>query len=134
MNIAVVVRQVPDLIETLEIDPSGSSLDWDAVSFIVNESDEHALEQALLLKEACGASVIVVALDWGDVDNTLYTAAAKGAERIIKIPVDEETPPTPRAAAALYAAAIDQNQNNRKHGRQRPSWIFERPENQTSVC
>ena len=27
----------------------------------------------------------VVALDFGDVDNTLYTAAAKGADRIVKI-------------------------------------------------
>jgi len=48
MNIAVVVRQVPDLIETLEIDASGAALDWDAASFIINECDDHALEQALL--------------------------------------------------------------------------------------
>ena len=50
MNIVVVVRQVPDLIETLDIDPTGTALDWDNVSFIVNECDDHALEQALLLK------------------------------------------------------------------------------------
>ena len=106
MNIAVVVRQVPDLIETLDIDPSGTSLDWDAVSFIVNECDDHALEQALLLKEAGGGTVTVVALDVGDVDNTLYTAAAKGADRIVKIPVEPRRTPTPQAAAALYAAAI----------------------------
>ncbi len=30
MKIAVVVRQVPDLIEPLEIDSSGTALDWDA--------------------------------------------------------------------------------------------------------
>ncbi len=105
MNIAVVVRQVPDLIEPLEIDSSGATLDLSSASFIVNESDDHALEQAILVKEAGGATVSVVALDFGNVDNTLYTAAAKGADRIIKLSLDGE-PPSPRAAAALYAAAL----------------------------
>ena len=100
MNIVVVVRQVPDLIESLEIDASGTALDWDAASFIVNECDDHALEQALLLKEAGGGTVTVVALDLGDVDNTLYTAAAKGADRILKIPLDDG-----RASDAAAAAA-----------------------------
>ncbi|NLX97168.1 MAG: hypothetical protein GXY83_13420 [Rhodopirellula sp.] len=78
MNIAVVVRQVPDLIEPLEIDDSGAALDFSSASFLVNESDDHALEQAILLKEAGGGTVTVIALDYGDVDNTLYTAAASG--------------------------------------------------------
>jgi electron transfer flavoprotein beta subunit len=105
MNIAVVIRQVPDLIEPLEVDPSGAALDLSSASFIVNESDDHALEQAILIKEAGGATVNVVALDFGDVDNTLYTAAAKGADRIVKVSLEGE-PPSPRAAAALYAAAV----------------------------
>ena len=106
MNIAVVVRQVPDLIEPLEVDSSGTAFDLGSASFIVNESDDHALEQAILLKEAGGATVNVVALDFGDVDNTLYTAAAKGADRIIKLAAADGPPPPPRAAAAMYAAAI----------------------------
>ncbi len=85
MNIVVVIRQVPDLIEPLEISDSGTAIDLGAASFIVNESDDHALEQALLLKEAGGGTVTVVALDFGDVDNTLYAATAKGADRIVKI-------------------------------------------------
>ena len=106
MNIVVVVRQVPDLIEPLEIVPSGDALDLDTASFILNESDDHALEQALLLKEAGGGSVTVVALDFGDVDNTLYTAAAKGADRIVKIACDGDAPPAARDSAAVYAEAI----------------------------
>jgi electron transfer flavoprotein beta subunit len=105
MKIAVVIRQVPDLIEPLEIDSSGAALDLSSATFLVNESDDHALEQAILLKEAGGAKVSVVALDYGDVDNTLYTAAAKGADRIVKLSREGE-PPSPRAAAALYAAAV----------------------------
>lgn len=106
MKIAVVIRQTPDLIEPLEIADSGAALDLEDASFLVNESDDHALEQALLLKEASGGSVVVIALDFGDIDNTLYSAAAKGADQIIKIEYDEATPPPPRAAATIYAEAI----------------------------
>ena len=106
MNIAVVVRQVPDLIEPLEIDSSGAALDLSSASFIVNESDDHALEQAILMKEAGGATVSVVALDFGDVDNTLYTAAAKGADRIVKISVGRRACRRPGPRPRCYAAAI----------------------------
>jgi electron transfer flavoprotein beta subunit len=110
MKIAVVVRQVPDLIEPLEVADSGSNLNLEGATFIVNESDEHALEQALLLKEAVGGSVAVVALDFGEVDNTLYAAAAKGADKIVKVPWSEEAPPETQAAAKMYAAAIQKLQ------------------------
>jgi electron transfer flavoprotein beta subunit len=40
------------------------------------------------------------------VDNTLYTAAAKGAERIVKIPVEGTSKLSPLTAAALYASVI----------------------------
>jgi electron transfer flavoprotein beta subunit len=110
MNIVVVIRQVPDLIEALEIDGSGVALDWGAASFIVNECDDHALEQALLLKESGGGTVTAVALGLGDVDNTLYTAAAKGADRILRIPVADDVPPSPQTAAALYAEVVKELQ------------------------
>ncbi|MBN2294777.1 MAG: hypothetical protein JXM70_20275 [Pirellulales bacterium] len=106
MKIVVVLRQVPDLIEPLEIADSGTALDLDGASFLLNESDDHALEQALLLKESVGGTVTVVALDFGDVDNTLYAAAAKGADQIIKIPWENDMPPGPRTAADMYAEVI----------------------------
>jgi electron transfer flavoprotein beta subunit len=106
MNIAVVLRQVPDLIEPPEVDPSGTKFDLGAATFILNESDDHALEQALLMKEAGGGTITVLAFDFGDVDNTLYTAAAKGADRIVKLLWQEADPPTPHVAAAMLAEAI----------------------------
>ena len=90
----------------MEVDASGAALDLGSASFVLNESDDHALEQALLLKEAGGGSVTVVALDFGDVDNTLYAAAAKGADRIVKLSAGGEGPLPLAAAAAVYAAAI----------------------------
>lgn len=106
MNIVVVLRQVPDLIEPLQVADSGTSLDWDEVDFLTNESDDHALEQAILMKERGEATVTVVALDFGEVDNALYAAVAKGADRIVKIPLDDEEPPSEQAAAAMFAEVV----------------------------
>jgi electron transfer flavoprotein beta subunit len=85
MEILVPVKQVPDLVEELEIDESGRALDRSLLRFKLNEFDEHALEEAILLKEKHGAKVTVLLLDTGDVDETLYTCLAKGADRAIKV-------------------------------------------------
>jgi electron transfer flavoprotein alpha/beta subunit len=106
MNIVVVIRQVPDLVEPLDIDASGAALDWGSLSYILNECDDHALEQGLLLKEAGGGTLTVVGLSGSDIDNSLFAAAAKGADRIVKIPCDVNSPPGPQIAAAMYAEAI----------------------------
>lgn len=85
MNIVVPIKFVPDLVEELEIDASGVTLDRTFMRLIPSEQDEHALEEALLLKERHGGTVTVVTLDTGDVDETLFTAIAKGADRVVKV-------------------------------------------------
>ncbi len=85
MDIIVLMKQVPDLVEDLEVDDSGKALDEDCVSLKLNEFDDHALEEALLLKEAGASSVTAVALDGEEVDKMLFTALAKGADRALKI-------------------------------------------------
>jgi electron transfer flavoprotein beta subunit len=85
MRIVVPVKVVPDLVEELEIDAGGTDVDREFMKFVLNEYDEQALEEALLLKEAGTAEVVVVALDEPDVDQGLYTALAKGADRAVKL-------------------------------------------------
>jgi electron transfer flavoprotein beta subunit len=85
MNIVVVVKLVPDLVEELAIDESGNALDTTYLRLIVNELDNHAAEQAILLKESSGGQVTVIAPDLEGVDDVLFTAAAKGADRLIKL-------------------------------------------------
>ena len=106
MKIAVVLRQVPDPIEPLELMPDEKALDYGEAGFLVNESDEHALEQALLLAEDGTAEVTVLAFDFGDVETTLFSAAAKGVDRILTIPWEEPFPPGTDVATALFADAI----------------------------
>lgn len=85
MKIVVVMKQVPDLVEELELNADASDIDRDFVKFVPNEWDEQALEEALLVKEAAGAEVTVLAIDEPDVEQTLYTAIARGADRGVKI-------------------------------------------------
>ncbi len=105
MKIAVLLKQVPDLAEELEVDDSGKALDTEYIKFRLNEYDEHALEEAVCLKEAGQSSeVTAIALDGEEVDKALFSAMAKGADKAIKITgaVAEGS----RSAASLFAEAV----------------------------
>jgi electron transfer flavoprotein beta subunit len=106
MNIVVLVKLVPDLVEELEIDSSGTSLDTTFLRQIINEPDEHALEQALLLKEASGATVTVIGAGVDGMDDVLFTAAAKGADREIKLTGSFEAGINNHAMARAFAAMM----------------------------
>jgi electron transfer flavoprotein beta subunit len=106
MNIVVPVRLVPDLVEELEIDESGTALDTTWLRLIINEFDDHAIEQAILLKEKFGGNVTVVAPDMEGMDDVLFTAAAKGADRLIKLSGDFEEGINNHALARAFAASI----------------------------
>ena len=105
MEIVVVVKMVPDLVEELEVAADGRALDRSFLKLRLNEFDEHAVEEALLLKEAHGGRVTVVALAGEEVDEALFTCLAKGADRAVKVTGDFGPGlGSPPAAAALAAA------------------------------
>jgi electron transfer flavoprotein beta subunit len=106
MEIVVPVKMVPDLVEELEIDAEGRDLDRALLKLRLNEFDEHAVEEALALKDAHGARVTVLALDTADVDEPLFTCLAKGADRAIKVRGDFAGPVSSHAAAAAFAHAL----------------------------
>ena len=105
MKILVPMKQVPDLVEELEIDSNGKRLNRDFLKFKLNEFDEHALEEALLLKEQHGGEVVVVTLDMAEADNLLFTAIAKGADKIFKIPGNCDEGIDCHSAAQMFATA-----------------------------
>lgn len=109
MDIVVPIRMVPDPVEELDPNPDGTDIDRDWLEFVVNEFDEHALAEALLLAdEGAADSVTVVALDDGlaDVDQELYMASAKGADRLVKLEGVPEGLPT-TGAASLFAGFLE---------------------------
>lgn len=108
MNIIVPVRQVPDLVEELEINSEGTDLEREWLKYKMNEWDESALEEALQLKELHGGAVTVLTVAMGDVDvdEMLYTCVARGADRVARIVGDFEGSHDSHTAARALAAAI----------------------------
>lgn len=88
MNIVVLLKLVPDLVEELTVDESGTSLERDWLRLIINEFDDHALEQAILLKEQYGGQVTVFSPDTDGTDDVLFAATARGADHVIKLSGD----------------------------------------------
>ena len=88
MKIVVTIKFVPDLVEELSIDPGGAALDSTWLRLIINEFDDHAIEQAILLKEHGGGTVTIAAADAEGIDDILFASAAKGADQLIKLTGD----------------------------------------------
>jgi electron transfer flavoprotein beta subunit len=102
MNLFVLLKTVPDTVEELTVAADEKSLDAEWLRLKLGDSDEHAVEQALLLKEKHGGQVTVVALDAPEIDDALFTALAKGADRAVKL-VGELGELGSLAAARLFA-------------------------------
>jgi len=105
-EIVVIARLVPDLVEELEIAPSGTALDLSWLRLIINEFDNHAIEQAIILKEKFGANITVISPEAEGVEDMLFTTAAKGADRLIKLTGIEEGKPTNISLAKTLAGLI----------------------------
>lgn len=110
MDIIVPVRMVPDPVEELDPNPDGTDIDRAWIEFVLNEFDDHAIEEALLTKEASDGdvNVTVVGLDTGngDVDQALYIASAKGADDLVKI-TDASEGTSTSEAASLFASYLE---------------------------
>lgn len=106
MKILVPVKQVPDLVEELEINSDATDLDRDVLKYKMNEWDESALEEALQLKDLHGGTVTVLAVAGGDVEEMLYTCLAKGADQAIKVVGDFEEGLDSHTAARALATVI----------------------------
>ena len=105
MKIAVILRLAPDLTEELELTEDGRDIDREWIGLVLNEFDDQALEQAVLLKEASGAEVTALAVDGEGIERLLRTALARGADAARRIPADE-SPASSRALAPFCAAAV----------------------------
>ena len=109
MHVMVVLRLVPDTDEEFELTEDNRGIDREYIGFKLNEFDDHALEEAVLLKESSGAKVTAVALDGEGIQRVLQTALARGADAVAKISHELEAPVSAPAAAQLIANAAKEN-------------------------
>jgi electron transfer flavoprotein beta subunit len=92
VNIIVCIKALSQPIETPRISDGGKGLAVDGKSWAMNESDEHALEQALRIRKDQRATITALTVGPITSQEVLYRALAKGADAAIRIDGDEFDP------------------------------------------
>lgn len=92
MKIAVCLKAVAG--QAIDVHPAanGRGIEFDGRYFSMNESDEYALEEALVLKKELGGEVTVVTLGRITTQDILYVAIAKGADRGVRVDCASQDP------------------------------------------
>jgi len=113
MRVLVAVKRVVDPNVKVSVKSDGSGVDVGNVKMSMNPFDEIAVEEAVRLKEAGVATeVVVVSCGVTQVQETLRTALAIGADRAIHVVSDADLQPL--TVAKLLKALVD---------KERPSMI-----------
>ena len=82
MEIIVCVKHVPETAEAeITIDQSGKSIKTEDLVYDINEWDDYALEEAVLIKEKYGGSITAITIGPQEADKTLRKCLARGADR-----------------------------------------------------
>lgn len=88
MNIVVCVKQVPDTSDPdteVNIDSSGRGVDESKFSFVINDADNYAVEEAILLKEKHGGEVTVINIGPEAANQVIRMALAKGGDSAVRL-------------------------------------------------
>lgn len=84
MKIIVCVKQVPDA-KDVRLDPVTNTLAREGVQSIMNPFDQHALEEAVRLKENYGGEVVVVTMGPPQAKEMLRLAISCGADQAVLV-------------------------------------------------
>ncbi len=86
MKIIVCVKQVPDTETRVRVAPSGNAIsEADVANWIVSPYDEFAIEEAIRIKEAKSAEVVLVSVGPERAQTALRTGLAMGADSAIHV-------------------------------------------------
>ena len=110
MKIMVCLKQVPHQDARLDINGDGSWIKEDNIKFEINSYDTYALEEALRIKDAATADVLVVSIGPERVTQALRTALGMGADRAIHVK-DPATEGSDALGIAKILAAIAKQEN-----------------------
>jgi len=106
VKVAVLVKRVPDTASVFKIAGDGRSVELGGLKFVMGPYDEHAVEQAMKLKEANGAEVVVVCLGPAEAKETIRSGLAMGADSGLLITGAGVDGLTPRGVSCALAAAL----------------------------
>ncbi|MBI3940923.1 MAG: electron transfer flavoprotein subunit beta/FixA family protein [Acidobacteria bacterium] len=110
MKIIACIKQVPEKDTRFEINPQGTWIQEQELTFEINECDVYALEEALRLKEKHGGEVVLLSLGGESAEKTMRRGLALGADRGILILAarDQTTDPFTVARALLTQVRLEQ--------------------------
>ena len=107
MKIAVLVKQVPGSESPLNIDSSEKGLDESQVTYITNESDNYAIEEALQICDKLEeGEVVIISMGPERVQKAIREALAKGAHRAIHINTNSSASSDPLVTASALASIM----------------------------
>ncbi len=107
MRIGVCIKQVPDTEARLRLAGDGRWIDEEDMPFVINESDEYALEEALAIAEKSDdGEVVVFSLGGERVRESLRKALAMGAHRAVHLNDEAFEGGDCAATARALAAAL----------------------------
>jgi electron transfer flavoprotein beta subunit len=107
LNIVVCIKRVPDTGEAqVTIAPDGKSIKGNGLVYDINEADNYALEEALLLKEKLGGTVTVLTVGNASSNEQLRVCLAKGADNAIRLDDERFAGSDGFAIARILVAAI----------------------------
>ena len=84
MRIFVCIKQVPDT-KDIRLDPVTHTLSREGVESIMNPYDQHALEEAVRIKEAVGGEVTVLTMGPPQAEEMLRLAVSLGADKAVLV-------------------------------------------------
>jgi electron transfer flavoprotein beta subunit len=85
MNIVVLVKQVPDTWSERTLADSDHTLDRESADAVLDEINERAVEEALLITEAQGGEVTVVAMGPDRATDALRKALSMGVDKAVHL-------------------------------------------------
>ncbi|WP_067826765.1 electron transfer flavoprotein subunit beta/FixA family protein [Nocardia inohanensis] len=107
-NIVVLIKQVPDTWSERKLTSGDYTLDREAADAILDEINERAVEEALLIKEAQGGEVTVLAAGPERATEAIRKALSMGADKAIHIKDDAIHGSDAVQTAYILAAALGQ--------------------------
>ena len=107
MKIAVLVKQVPGSESPLNIDSSEKGLDESQVTYITNESDNYAIEEALQICDKLEeGEVVIISMGPQRAQKAIREALAKGGHRAIHINTNSSASSDPLVTASALASIM----------------------------
>jgi electron transfer flavoprotein beta subunit len=111
MNIVVLVKQVPDTWSERKLTDADHTLDRESADAVLDEINERAVEEALLLQEAHGGEVTVIAMGPDRATDAIRKALSMGADKAIHVNDEALHGSDSLATAKVLAKAIGTVEN-----------------------